>query len=46
MGVIAIRGGLLENIRLYCTHENYPAVLERVNAALAAHNPSIAISQA
>ena len=46
LGVIAIRGGLLENIRLYCTHENYPAVLERVSAALAAHNPSIAISQA
>ena len=46
LGVIAIRGGLLENIRLYCTHENYPAVLERVSAALAAHNPSITISQA
>ena len=46
LGVIAIRGGLLENIRLYCTRENYPAVLERINAALATHNPSIAISQA
>ena len=46
LGVIAIRGGLLENIRLYCTHENFPSVLERVSAALAAQNPSIAISQA
>jgi hypothetical protein len=44
LGVIGIRGGLLDNIRLYCTPANYAQVAQRVEAAVRQHAPSARIS--
>lgn len=44
LGVIAIKGGLLENVRLYCTPANYTAVAQRVEALVRQHAPSAVIT--
>ena len=38
-GVIGIRGGLLENVRLYCTPSNYAAVAQQVEVLVRQHAP-------
>jgi hypothetical protein len=43
LGVIAIKGGFLDNVRLYCTSANYADVTQRVEAAVRQHAPAAAI---
>jgi len=43
LGVIAIKGGFLDNVRLYCTSANYGEVAQRVEAAVKLHAPSATI---
>lgn len=44
LGVIGITGGLLENVRLYCTPGNYAEVAQRVEALVKQHAPSAVIN--
>lgn len=44
LGVIAITGGFLDNIRLYCTSANYADVARRVESLVRQHAPSATIS--
>jgi hypothetical protein len=44
LGVIAITGGFLDNIRLYCTSGNYGDVAQRVERLVRQHAPSATIS--
>ncbi len=44
LGVIGIKGGLLENVRLYCTPANYAEVAQRVEALVRQHAPSAVIT--
>jgi hypothetical protein len=44
LGVIYIKGGFLDNVRLYCTSANYAEVARRVDAAVRQHAPSAVIS--
>ena len=44
LGVIGIKGGLLDNVRLYCTPANYAEVAQRVEAAVRQHAPSAVIA--
>jgi hypothetical protein len=44
LGVIAIRGGFLDSVRLYCTSANYSDVAQRVEAAVRQHAPSAVIA--
>jgi hypothetical protein len=39
LGVIGIRGGLFDNIRLFCLPSNYAEVAQRVEAAVKEHAP-------
>lgn len=43
LGVIGIRGGLLENVRLYCTPSNYAEVAQKLEALVREHAPSAVI---
>lgn len=43
LGVIAIKGGFLDNVRLYCTSANYGAVAQHVETAVKQHAPSATI---
>jgi hypothetical protein len=43
LGVIAIKGGFLDNVRLYCTPANYADVVQRVEAAVKQQAPSATI---
>jgi len=44
LGVIYIKGGFLDNVRLYCTPSNYADAAQRVDAAVRQHAPSAAVS--
>lgn len=44
LGVITIKGGLLDNVRLYCTSANYGEVARRVEAAVKQHAPSATLT--
>lgn len=44
LGVIGIKGGLLDNVRLYCTPSNYAEVAQRVEALVKQHAPSAVIT--
>jgi hypothetical protein len=44
LGVIYLRGGLLENVRLYCLPSNYTQAVQRVEAAVRQQAPSATIS--
>jgi len=44
LGVIYIRGGVLENVRLYCLPSNYAQAAQRVDAAVKQHAPSATIA--
>jgi hypothetical protein len=44
LGVIGIKGGLLENVRLYCTPGNYAEVAQRVEALVKQHAPSAVVT--
>lgn len=43
LGVIYIKGGFLETVRLYCTPSNFADVSARVEAAVKAHAPSATV---
>lgn len=43
LGVIAIKGGFMDNVRLYCTPANYTDVAQRVDAAVKQHAPSAVV---
>lgn len=43
LGVIGIRGGPLENVRLYCTPSNYADTAQRVETLVREHAPSAVI---
>lgn len=44
LGVIGIRGGFLDNVRLYCTPSNYAEVAQRVEALVKQHAPTAVIA--
>lgn len=44
LGVIYIKGGFLDNVRLYCTPSNFADAMQRVEAAVRQHAPAAVIS--
>jgi hypothetical protein len=43
LGVIGVKGGLLQNVRLHCAPSNHADVAQRVEARGRQHAPSAAI---
>ena len=44
LGVIYIKGGFADNVRLYCTPSNYAEAAQRVDAAVKQHAPSAVVA--
>ena len=44
LGVIYIKGGFLDNVRLYCTPTNFAEVAQRVETAVKQHAPTAVMS--